>query len=161
MAGRASTVKTGGHSRAGAYVRGMSPSAVQQQLVERYAVIEDPQERMAAVMGLGRKLAPLPEAERIDAHRVQGCTSRVWVIGEVRDGKCFFRLDADSALVKGLAAFLTEVYQGGSPEEVAEFESDLLEQLHLTSHLSPTRVHGLQQVRRVLREFGARTMNSA
>jgi cysteine desulfuration protein SufE len=139
----------------------MLPERVQQQLVERYAVIEDLQERLPAAMSFGRKLAPLPEEDRTEANRVQGCTSRVWVIGEVRDGKCFFRLDADSALVKGLAAFLCEVYQGAAPEEVAAFESDLLETLHLTSQLSPTRVHGLQQVRRVLREFGAQAMNRA
>ena len=131
----------------------MLPAQLQQQLIDRYRLIEDPQERLAAVMSTGKKLPPLTEAERTEENRVQGCVSRVWVVGEVHEGRCRFRVDADSALVKGLAGFLCEIYQGASPAEVAAFEPTLLETLHLTDHLSPTRRQGLQQVWRTLREF--------
>jgi cysteine desulfuration protein SufE len=130
----------------------------QAELIDRFSVIEDLQERMAAIVGRARKLPPLGEAERLEEHRVQGCSSRVWVIGELRDGLCYFRLDADSSLVQGLAALVCEVYQGATAEEVAKLEPAVLEGLRLADQLSPTRRHGLQQVRRVIREFAERAL---
>ncbi len=138
-----------------------TPAQAQAELISRFQVIEDVQERLAAVVGRARKSAPLREAERTEERRVQGCTSRVWLVPELRDGRCYFRIDADSALVKGLAAFLCEIYQGAEPGDVLEFEPSLLETLHLADHLSPTRRHGLQQVRRVIREFAREAAHPA
>lgn len=138
-----------------------SPSAQKQaELLSRFSVIEDLQERLAAVVSRARKLPALAEHERDDRHRVQGCTSRVWLIGEVRDGACFFRLDADSSLVKGLAALVCEVYQGAPAADVAAHELTLLEDLRLAHQLSPTRRHGLAQVRRAIREFAQAAITS-
>lgn len=125
----------------------------QAELLARFSVIEDVQERLAAVVSRAKKLPHLPEAERTEANRVQGCSSRVWLLGEVREGVCHFRLDADSTLVKGLAALLCDIYQGAPVADVAAHEPTLLEELHLADQLSPTRKHGLGQVARAIREF--------
>lgn len=122
-------------------------------MLSRLSVIEDLQERLAAVVSRAKKLPALAEDERDDRHRVQGCASGVWLVGEVRDGACFFRLDADSSLVKGLAALVCEIYQGAPAADVAAHEPTLLEDLRLADQLSPTRRHGLAQVRRAIREF--------
>jgi cysteine desulfuration protein SufE len=136
-------------------VEPMSSPAAQKQaeLLSRFSVIEDLQERLAAVVSRAKKLPALAETEREERYRVQGCTSRVWLIGEVRDGACFFRIDADSSLVKGLAALVCEIYQGAPAADVATHEPTLLEDLRLADQLSPTRRHGLAQVRRAIREF--------
>jgi cysteine desulfuration protein SufE len=63
---------------------------------------------LAAVTARGKKWAAPFESERIDSNLVPGCSSRVWLVGEVNDGVCRFRMDADSPLVKGLAALLCE-----------------------------------------------------
>lgn len=131
----------------------MTLAEKQQELIERYGLIEDVQERLAAVTSFGRKLPAWTEEERTDERLVRGCSSRVWLAGEISDGRCVFRLDADSGLVKGLAGFLCEIYQGATAAEVAQFEPSLLETLHLTDQLSPTRRNGLQAVRRALRDF--------
>jgi cysteine desulfuration protein SufE len=133
----------------------MTLAAKEQQLIARYAVVEDLHERLAAVVERARKMPPLPEHARTEAHRVPGCVSRVWLHGEVSDGVCRFRLDADSALVKGLAGLLCELYDGATREEVAAFDATLLEALRLTATLSPTRQHGLAQVRRAIQSFAA------
>ena len=139
-------------------MKGMTLAERQQQLIARYALIEDPQERLAAVVERARKLAPLAEEERCDANRVQGCTSRVWLLGAMEEGRCRFRLDADSTLVKGLAALLCEASDGGEAWEIAASRLDVLEALRLTDHLSPTRRHGLAQVARTIRDFAQRQL---
>ena len=92
-------------------------------------------------------------AEKVDAQRVQGCVSQVWLAGRVENGRCKFRMTADSPLVQGLAALLCELYDGELAEEISVVEPELFEDLGLARQLSPTRLNGLANVRRVIREF--------
>lgn len=133
----------------------MTLAEKQQQLVADYAIIDDPQERLAAVVDQARRRPALPAAERTEANRVRGCVSLAWVVGEVRDGHCHFRCDADSPLVRGLLVLLGDFYSGGTPVEVAATEPALIEQLGLDRSLSPTRLNGLRSVRAKIRDFAA------
>lgn len=133
----------------------MSLAEKQQQLVADYAIIDDPQERLAAVVDQARRRPPLPEAERTEANRVKGCVSLAWVVGEVREGRCHFRCDADSPLVRGLLVLLCDFYSGATPAEVAATEPALIGQLGFERNLSPTRLNGLRSVRARIRDFAA------
>jgi len=129
----------------------------QQQLVDDLLIIEDSQERLGAVVDRAKRLPPLPAADRTEPNRVTGCISQVWVIGELHDGRCVFRCDADGPLVKGLVAFLCEYFSGVTPAEIAASDADPLEALGLMRNLSPTRHNGLAAVRARIREL-AETM---
>ena len=134
----------------------MSPEDKERRLIERYGIIEDPQERLAAVTARGKKWPAPREEDRVDSNLVPGCSSRVWLVGEVSDGVCRFRMDADSPLVKGLAALLCELYDGEPPAEVAGLEPKIIEALGFARTLSPTRLHGTAQIRTVIRNFAMR-----
>lgn len=125
----------------------------QQQLVDDLLIIEDAQERLGAVVDRAKRLPPLPAADRTEQNRVTGCVSQVWILGELRDGRCYFRCDADGPLVKGLVAFLCEFFSGATPVEIAENDADPLETLGLKRNLSPTRVNGLGAVRARIRQL--------
>jgi cysteine desulfuration protein SufE len=131
----------------------MSLVEKQQQLIARLRIIEDPHERLAAIVARGRKWPALAEPERTEASRVQGCVSPVWLAGSLDAGRCRFRVTAESPLVQGLAALLCELYDGEPAEEVGALEPELFDELGLSRQLSPTRLNGLANVRRVIREF--------
>src|SRR5687768_5506798 len=135
--------------------------ARQQQLISSLVAIEDPQERMALVVERVRKRPPLSAEERIEENRVQGCVSRVWLIGSTEDGVCRYRVDADSTLVRGLAALLCDLYSGATAEEVVAHPGGLLETVHLVDHLSPTRRYGLEQVERTIKGFAEKARSAA
>ena len=133
----------------------MSLAERQRALVERLRIIEDPQERLSALMGRAKKW-PAPEpAQLTEAYRVRGCQSRVWLISRVEDGVCRFRMECDAPMVKGLVALLCELYEGASPTEVRDFEPTLVEDLGFDRMISPTRLNGLSAVRGRIREFAA------
>ncbi len=125
----------------------------QQLLVADYAIIDDPQERLAAIVDRARNIPPLSDNERSEANRVKGCVSLAWVVGEVRTGRCFFRSDADSPLVRGLLVLLCDFYSGATPAEVAATEPALLEALGLAQNLSPTRLNGLKSAAAYIRAY--------
>jgi len=131
----------------------MSLPEKQRALIERYRLIEDAHERLAAITSRGKKWPPVTETERTDAALVPGCSSRVWLAGEIVEGVCRFRMDADSPLVKGLAALLCELYDGASAAEVASVEPEITTALGLERMLSPTRLNGLAAIRQTIRAF--------
>lgn len=123
------------------------------QLVEDLAIIDDPQERLTLVVDRARRLAPLPAAERTDAHRVPGCVSVVWLAGELHDSHCRFRCHAESPIVHGLVALLCEFFSGFPPAAIAASDVDPLVTLGLAQNLSPTRRNGLASARATIRAF--------
>lgn len=131
----------------------MTAAERQHQLIEDFAIIENRQERLAAVVDRARRLPPLPESERTEANRVTGCVSQVWVVGEVREGRCHFRCDADGPLVKGLVAFLCDYFSGATPTEITADTTDPLGKLGLLRDLTPTRQNGLTAVRAFIQAY--------
>lgn len=131
----------------------MALTAHQQALLDEILLSDDPQERLAAVVDRARRLPKLGPAERTDAHRVRGCSSSVWLIPELRDGRCYFRVGADSPVVLGLVALLADFHAGSTPAEIVSNATDPLETLDLTRTLSPTRRHGLAAVQAAIRTF--------
>lgn len=131
----------------------MNLAEKQQQTIDDLLLIEDAQERLAVVVDGARKRPPLSESDRSESNRVKGCISAAWVVGEIRDDRCYFRSDADSPLVRGLVALLCDLYSGGAPDDVIATEPALLEQTGLARSLSPTRLNGLRSVRARIRDF--------
>lgn len=131
----------------------MTPAERQRRLVEDFLVIEDRQERLAAVVERARTVPRFSEQDRTNANLVRGCSSRVWLIGTCTGGRCHFRYDCDSPLVKGLVGVLVEIYEGGTPADIVTTKATVLNELGLLHGLSPTRQNGLLEVRRRIVEI--------
>ena len=76
------------------------------ELVEEFDLLGDWEGRIEYVIELGKDLAPLPDADRIDANKVPGCAAQVWLAVRREDGRLRFLADSDSALSKGNIALL-------------------------------------------------------
>lgn len=133
----------------------------QQQMIADFLLIEDAQERLAAIVDRARPRLAASRAEHIDDHRVRGCVSAVWLVCEARDGRCWFRSDAESPLVRGVVALLCDLYDGGAPAEIVATEPALVEELGLARTLSPTRLNGLRSVRARIRDYAAAQLASS
>ena len=132
----------------------MTVSEKQSQLIDDLCIIEDVQERLSAVVSRAARRS-LPAEQRVDANRVPGCVSSVWLVPTVENGICHFGFDADSPMVKGLVGLLCEVYEDGTPGDVAATAPALWEPLGFHKLLSPTRVNGLAAVRAKIQAFAA------
>ncbi len=134
----------------------MSVGEKERQLAERLKLIEDPQERLAALMSRAKKWPVPPLEQLVDENRVLGCQSRVWLVPTVQDGVCRFAMECDAPMVKGLVALMCEVFDGGTPADVAATEPQIFETLGFTRMVTPTRLNGLAAVRGRIREFAAK-----
>ncbi len=117
------------------------------EILETFALLDDWEERYRYVIDLGRDLPDMPDAEKVEENRVQGCTSRVWLVTELDDSVppvMTFRGESDAHIVRGLVAILLSLYEGKTPEEAMAIDArSFLDKLGLEEHLSPMRTNGL------------------
>ena len=123
----------------------MAIAAALEELEAEFELLGDWEERYRYVIDLGRTLAPLSETERIDANKVRGCASQVWLVTEPHaDGVLNFRGDSDAHIVRGLIAILLRLYSGRAPAEILAFDANAaFARLGLTGALSAQRSNGL------------------
>jgi cysteine desulfuration protein SufE len=126
-----------------------------EDLSAEFDVLGDWEERYRYVIDLGRELAPLSETERVDANKVRGCASQVWLVTEPQaTGALQFRGDSDAHIVRGLIAVLLRLYSGRSPKEILAFDAKAaFDKLGLAGALSAQRSNGLaSMVARIRRD---------
>jgi sulfur transfer protein SufE len=56
------------------------------EINENFALLDEWDDRYRYLIELGRMLPPLPDAARIEANKVQGCASQVWLTTEIAPG---------------------------------------------------------------------------
>ena len=118
-----------------------------QELVDEFALLPDWEERISHVIELARSLEPLDESERVEANRVRGCASQVWLVSERRaeaPEKLYFRGESDAHLVRGEIAMLMRVFSDRTPAEILSVDPQaLFERLGLKEALTAQRSNGL------------------
>ncbi len=116
------------------------------QLVESFEMLGPWEERYRYLIELGRKLPPLPEPDRIEANKVRGCMSQVWMTAQTRPGppvRIAFRGDSDAHIVKGLIALLFKLYSDRTPREILALDvKAVFERLGLENHITMNRRNG-------------------
>jgi cysteine desulfuration protein SufE len=117
------------------------------ELVDEFDLLGDWEGRIEYVIELGKGLAALPDADRIEANKVPGCAAQVWLAVRRGDDRLHFVADSDSALSKGNIALLLRLYSGRTPDEILAFDARAaLDRLGLPSALTRQRANGLNSM---------------
>jgi cysteine desulfuration protein SufE len=129
----------------------------QELIAEDFALFDDWREKIEYVLDLGRALDGLPEDERIDANKVRGCQSQVWMVAELdrASGLVTIRADSDAFIVRGLIGLLLRLYANRRPEEILANPPAVFEEIGLGAHLSPTRANGLHAMIKRIRQLAS------
>ncbi|MGY9048635.1 cysteine desufuration protein SufE [Puniceibacterium antarcticum] len=115
-----------------------------EDVVEDFEFLEDWEDRYRHVIELGKAMAPLPDALKVPATKVDGCASQVWLHPAVSGGAYHFQGDSDAMIVRGLIAVLHRLYDGLPLAEVGKVDARAeLGRLGLNDHLSAQRSNGL------------------
>lgn len=123
------------------------------ELIDSLSIFPDSYERFTYIVDLAKEKPDLPEDYRIDSFKVEGCLSQLWVVPSLENGKCHFRADSDSSIVKGMAGILCDFYSGEEPEAILAVEPDFLDEVGLLKHLTGNRRNGLSKVRERIVHF--------
>ncbi len=115
-------------------------------LRQEYSIFPDPQELFEYIIDKNKSSVGLPKELKREEFMVKGCVSSLWLVPSFEDGKCHFKSDADSLITRGVAELVCSLYDGLTPQEVIDLDPAFLEEIGISSHLSPNRRNGLSQL---------------
>lgn len=123
------------------------------RIVEKLQRASSPRKRHEVLLSYAKRLPQLPESAKIPDNKVPGCTSQVFMIADLDEGKVHYQGDSDSQLVKGLVALLIEGLNGLPPEEILEVTPEFIERSGLQVSLTPSRANGFYNVFRRMQQL--------
>jgi len=120
---------------------------MQQQLTslrELFMLFEDPKDKFVQLMDMAKESGQLKENEKVEQNKINGCTSRAWVVIEQNgDDTYTFRTDSDSLIVKGLLTILEKVLSGQTADKILSITSnDILYSIGLDKTITSQRTNG-------------------
>lgn len=125
----------------------------QAALSAEFARFKNPQDRLTHLIKIARGSPGLPEEVKTPEAKLEGCLSNLWLRSDYRDGVCQFHADSDSAIVKGLATVICDLFSGLAPAEVLKADLSPLREAGLWQQLTPNRRTGLSRLVDHIHEF--------
>ncbi len=128
-----------------------------QAILDDFEILDDWEDRYKYLIELGDGLEPVSDEEKNQRTKVQGCVSQVWIVTHHDDGEdpiLTFRGDSDAHIVRGLIAVVLALFSGKRASEISQInESETLNKLNLSEHITPQRSNGLRSmIERIKRE---------
>jgi cysteine desulfuration protein SufE len=124
-----------------------------------FELLGDWEQRYQYLVELGEHLEPMPDRYQVEANRVKGCMSQVWVRA-YRDPQnpelIRYLGDCDTAVIKGVVALLVELLSGRQAKAIADMDLDgFFQELNLAEHLSPSRHFGVYAIVELMKQQAA------
>ncbi len=121
-----------------------------EEILEDFSFVEHWEERLRYVVELGRELPPMPEEDKIEENRMYGNQSRVWIkcdLAPTNPPVLTFSGASDAQIVQGLITIVFSIANGKTPQYIVDYDiKGLFSKLGLSSHLTPSRANGLNQL---------------
>ncbi len=118
----------------------------QSDIIHDFSLLGEWLDKYEYLVKLGKEHDGLEERYKTDEHAVAGCQSQLWIVAEKRNEKLFLNADSDSLITKGILALLLRVASGRTPEEIAGSDFFFLNDIGLSTNLSPARANGVSNI---------------
>ena len=136
-----------------------------EDIIDTFEFLDDWEDRYRHVIEMGKAMPDLDEALKVDALKVDGCASQVWIAPKITGTGPSAVLDfdgtSDAMIVRGLIAILKVLYAGHTVKDALEIDAlGSFAKLGLDQHLSAQRSNGLRAMIERLRLVAMKTIAS-
>lgn len=118
----------------------------QEHIEKDFAACKTQEAIYQKIMEWGKNSPPFNPLWKTEENRVTGCQSLMFLHVENKEGLLYFSADSDALISRGLAALLVFLYSGESPETVLTKPPTFLEEMGITSALTPGRANGFSSL---------------
>jgi len=98
----------------------------------------------------------MDEAHKVKSFEVPGCQSQTWLVPHFVEDKIYFTADSAALISKGMVCMLADVFSGSTSGEIKSFDTKKLEELQLSTLLTPGRNNGVYSMLKKIRGYGQR-----
>jgi cysteine desulfuration protein SufE len=131
----------------------MTIKAIQEELIEEFAMFDDWMQRYEYMIDLGKSLPLIDKQNKTDDRVIKGCQSKVWLDAELKGDKMDFSAESDAIITKGIIAILIRTFNNQTPSAILNSNTDFIDQIGLKEHLSATRANGLTSMIKKLKLY--------
>ena len=131
----------------------MTINELQDEIIEEFTSLDDWMSRYELLVEYGKSLPAMPDEDRIDRNKIDGCQSSVWFTARMDGDKLIYTGESDALLVRGIVALLVHVLSGHTPKEILDADLYFIDAIQLRAHLSPTRSNGLVAMLKQMKRF--------
>jgi cysteine desulfuration protein SufE len=118
----------------------------QRKIKEIFLACPSQEAKYEKIIEMGRQQVPLSPIYKTEENFVRGCQSQMYLHSYWSGDKIIFETESDALISAGLAALLTQVYSGETPEAILKCPPAYLEELGISTSLTPNRASGLYSV---------------
>ncbi|MBL1240755.1 MAG: SufE family protein [OCS116 cluster bacterium] len=125
-----------------------------QNISDDFSYLDGWEEKYKYVIELGQQLPALDDVYKVEAYKVKGCTSQVWLKISIDEQNVMtITGDSDAHIVKGLVAILVAYYSGQGVADIQQNDATkLFAHIGLADQLTPQRAGGLSaMIKRIQR----------
>lgn len=120
-------------------------------IIENFSYLDEWEDRYKYVIELGKELEPMPDALQVDANKVRGCSSQVWLSTQTsKDGsdtRLHFLGNSDAHIVRGLVSITLSIFNDKTATEIVGLDvEDIFQKIQLREHISAQRSNGLNSM---------------
>jgi cysteine desulfuration protein SufE len=126
---------------------------IQDEIIDEFSLYDDWMEKYNYLIEISKELPAIDNKFRSNEYLIKGCQSRVWLNGEIENGKVVFTADSDAIITKGIVALLIRVLSNREPEEIINSDLYFIDKIGLKENLSPTRANGLVSMIKQMRMY--------
>lgn len=124
----------------------MKIDKIQFQIIKEFAPLEKWFEKYEKLIEFGKNLPPMEEQYKTESNLMKGCQSNVWITSRLENRKIIYQADSDTLIIRGIIAILLQVVNYQSPEDISSMDLKFLDEIGLSSNLSPSRANGLASI---------------
>lgn len=124
----------------------MEIDKIQFQIIEEFAPLDEWFEKYEKLIEFGKNMPLMEEHYKTEANLMSGCQSNVWITSRLENRKVIYQADSDTLIIRGIIAILLKVVNYQSPEDISSMDLRFLDDIGLSSNLSPSRVNGLASI---------------
>ena len=117
-----------------------------EKIVKKLKSCSDPRKRYEYLLFLAKKLPVVSVETFKESDKVKGCISQVYVLGELKEGKLFWKGYSDALITKGMLALLIKGLNDLTPNEVIAIDPAFISATGLNKSLTPSRVNGFMNI---------------
>ena len=112
-------------------------------------------DRLEYLIELGRRLTPLESNLKIDAFKIHGCASNLWLVPRFEKDVLTLSADADAFITKGTAYIVLDILSGQKYKTLKKVRREDFAPLGLIEILTVQRQNGLGNLITTVQRYAA------
>lgn len=131
----------------------MSIEKLESDIIEEFSLFDDWMDKYEYIIELGKELPIIDNKFKTDEYIIKGCQSKVWLHANSDNGRIQLTADSDAIITKGIISLLIKVLNNQKHEDILIAKMNFINEIGLSSHLSPTRANGLLEMVKQIKSY--------